>query len=234
VTKTFESWFQDNRTTPAGQDLREHYHAVMQMANRVEQNSGTGFAVSRSIAASRWQTNAQRNMNYLTAQTTRQEETEMHMHKPKRQQQSGSTALLVTYCHSARAARYNTWLLIKLTPKGVVFSFLFFSFLFFSFLFFSFRFFSFLFFSFLFFSSSLSSLHNSMNTHNKKHIGSHLKNQTYHIQQVLDGYCLDCKEVTTPESFLENGDKLVKTFQARCNTTLMKLACSKTQQGQAV
>ena len=37
------------------------------------------------------------------------------------------------------AARYNTWLLIKLTPKGVVFSFfLFFSFLFF--LFFSFRF----------------------------------------------------------------------------------------------
>ena len=50
------------------------------------------------------------------------------------------------------AARYNTWLLIKLTPNGVVFSFLFFSFLFFSFLFFSFLFFSFLFFSFLFFS----------------------------------------------------------------------------------
>ena len=63
------------------------------------------------------------------------------------------------------AARYNTWLLIKLTPKGVVFPFLFFvfflpfsflffsfSFLFFSFLFFSFLFFSFLFFSFLFFS----------------------------------------------------------------------------------
>ena len=37
------------------------------------------------------------------------------------------------------AARYNTWLLIKLSPKGVVFSFLFFSFLFFSFLFFSFH-----------------------------------------------------------------------------------------------
>ncbi len=38
------------------------------------------------------------------------------------------------------AAQYNTWLLIelKLTLKGVVFSFLFFSFLFFSFLFFSF------------------------------------------------------------------------------------------------
>ncbi len=35
------------------------------------------------------------------------------------------------------AARYNTWLLIKLTPKGVVFSFLFFSILFFSCLFFS-------------------------------------------------------------------------------------------------
>ncbi len=34
------------------------------------------------------------------------------------------------------AARYNTGLLNKLTPKGVVFSFLFFSFLFFSFLFF--------------------------------------------------------------------------------------------------
>ena len=31
-----------------------------------------------------------------------------------------------------RAAQYDTWLLIELTPKGVVFSFLFFSFLFFS------------------------------------------------------------------------------------------------------
>jgi len=39
------------------------------------------------------------------------------------------------------AARCNTWLLIQLTPKGVVF--LFFSFLFFSFLFFSFLFCSF-------------------------------------------------------------------------------------------
>jgi len=46
------------------------------------------------------------------------------------------------YVHFAWAARYNTWLLIKLTPKGVVFSFLFFSFLFFSFLFFSFLFLS--------------------------------------------------------------------------------------------
>jgi len=78
-------------------------------------------------------------------------------------------------CSHLWAARYNTWLLIKLTPKGVVFSFLFFSFLFLSFpflsfpflsfpflsfpflsfpflsfLFFSFLFFSFLFFSFLF------------------------------------------------------------------------------------
>ena len=44
------------------------------------------------------------------------------------------------------AAQYNTWLLIelKLTLKGVVFSFLSFSFLFFSFLFFSFLLFSFL------------------------------------------------------------------------------------------
>ncbi len=48
------------------------------------------------------------------------------------------------------AARYDTWLLIALTPEG--FSFLFFPFLFFSFLFFSFLFFPFLFFSFLFFS----------------------------------------------------------------------------------
>ncbi len=62
VTNTFESWFQDNRTVPTGQDLREHYHAVMQMANMVVQNSRTGFAISRSIAASRWQTNAQRPM----------------------------------------------------------------------------------------------------------------------------------------------------------------------------
>ncbi len=62
VTNTFESLFQDNRTIPAGQDLREHYHAVMQVANRVEQNSRNGFATDRSIAASRWQTNAQRPM----------------------------------------------------------------------------------------------------------------------------------------------------------------------------
>ncbi len=60
VTNTFESWFQDhNRTIPAGQDLREHYHAVMQMANRVVQNFGTRFAISRSIAANRSQMNAQ-------------------------------------------------------------------------------------------------------------------------------------------------------------------------------
>ena len=50
------------------------------------------------------------------------------------------------------AARFFTWLLIKLTLKGLFFSFLFFSFLFFSFLFFSCLVFSFLFFSFLFFS----------------------------------------------------------------------------------
>ncbi len=50
------------------------------------------------------------------------------------------------------AGRFDTWLPIELTSKGVVVSFLFFSFLFFSFLFFSFLFFSFLFFSFLFFS----------------------------------------------------------------------------------
>jgi len=40
----------------------------------------------------------------------------------------------------AWAAQYNTWILIKLTPKGIVFSLLFCSFLFFSFLFFSFLF----------------------------------------------------------------------------------------------
>jgi len=59
-----------------------------------------------------------------------------------------------------RAARYNAWLLIKLTPKEgflapasfLFFSFLFFSFLFFSFLFLSCLFLSFLVFSFLFFS----------------------------------------------------------------------------------
>ncbi len=63
VTNTFESRFRDNnRTIPAGQDLREHYHAVMQMAHRVVQNSRIGFAISRSLAASRWQTNAQRPM----------------------------------------------------------------------------------------------------------------------------------------------------------------------------
>ena len=63
VTSIFVSWFQDNnRTIPAGQDLREHYRAVMQMANRIVQNSRSGFAMSRSIAESRWQTNAQRPM----------------------------------------------------------------------------------------------------------------------------------------------------------------------------
>ncbi len=34
---------------------------------------------------------------------------------------------LLAVLHATWAARYNTWLLIKLTPKGVVFSFLFFS-----------------------------------------------------------------------------------------------------------
>jgi len=51
----------------------------------------------------------------------------------------------------AWAAWCNTWLLIKLMPKGTVFSFLFFSFLFFSFLFFSVLFCSVLFLSCLFF-----------------------------------------------------------------------------------
>ncbi len=32
---------------------------------------------------------------------------------------------LICYCKHVWAARYNTWLLIKLTPKGIVFSFLF-------------------------------------------------------------------------------------------------------------
>ncbi len=36
---------------------------------------------------------------------------------------------VICFIAYAWAARYNTWLLIKLTPKGVVFSFLFFSFL---------------------------------------------------------------------------------------------------------
>ena len=49
------------------------------------------------------------------------------------------------------AARYCTRLLIKLTPKGVVFPFLSFPFLSFPFLSFPFLFFSFLFFPFLFF-----------------------------------------------------------------------------------
>jgi len=47
------------------------------------------------------------------------------------------------------AARYNTWLLIKLMPKGVVFPFLSFLFLSFPFLSFPFLSFPFLFFSFL-------------------------------------------------------------------------------------
>ena len=65
---------------------------------------------------------------------------------------------LTEHGSQAWAAWWNTELLIKLTLKGVVFSFLFFSFLFFSFLFFSFLFFPFLFFSFLFFSFLLFSL----------------------------------------------------------------------------
>ena len=35
--------------------------------------------------------------------------------------------LAITVCSSIWAAQYNTWLLIKLMPKGAVFSFLFFS-----------------------------------------------------------------------------------------------------------
>ena len=63
VANNFESWFpHNNRTIPAGQDLRDHYHAVMQVANRAVQNSKSCLAISRSIATSRWQTNAQRPM----------------------------------------------------------------------------------------------------------------------------------------------------------------------------
>ena len=38
-----------------------------------------------------------------------------------------SSAPALNVCLGTWAARYNTWLFIKLTPKGVVFSFLFFS-----------------------------------------------------------------------------------------------------------
>ena len=63
VTNTFESWFQDNNgTIPHGRDLGKHYHAVMQVASRALQDSGTGFAISRSIAACRWQKNGQSPM----------------------------------------------------------------------------------------------------------------------------------------------------------------------------
>ena len=46
-------------------------------------------------------------------------------------------SLMVQVSFATWSARYNTGLLIKLTPKGVVFSFIFFYFLFFSVLFFS-------------------------------------------------------------------------------------------------
>ena len=59
VTNNFESWFQDIRTILAGQDTRENYH-VMHVASRVVQNYKTDFA--KSIAASKWQLNAQRLM----------------------------------------------------------------------------------------------------------------------------------------------------------------------------
>ena len=52
--------------------------------------------------------------------------------------------------HARWAAQYNTWLLIKLMPKGVVFSFPFHSFPFLSFPFLSFPFLSFPFLSFPF------------------------------------------------------------------------------------
>ncbi len=71
----------------------------------------------------------------------------------KKLQQVILSFIKIVHCNSNDwATRYNTWLLIKLTPKGAVFSFLFlflvFPPLFFSFLFFFFSF-LFLFFSFL-------------------------------------------------------------------------------------
>ena len=154
VTSTFESWFQDNnRTIPAGQGLREHYHAVVQMANRVVQNSRTGFAISRSIAASRWQTNAQRPMELPDS--------------PDNQARANG---------HAQAKKAATTRLHRTVGN------------------------------------SLSSLHTSMKTHRKIY-----KNQLQQIQQEQDAYCPGCKGVATAET------------QARCNTTLMKLACSKTQ-----
>ena len=48
--KRGDSWFQDNnRTIPAGPDLREHKHAVMQVANSVVHKSTTGFAVMHGM-----------------------------------------------------------------------------------------------------------------------------------------------------------------------------------------
>ncbi len=93
VTETCETLFnKNNRVIPAGQDLRGHYYAVMQMANRAVQNSETGFAISRSIAASRWQTNAHRAMKLPDSPDNQARVTEMDMHKPTRQQQLDSTA----------------------------------------------------------------------------------------------------------------------------------------------
>ncbi len=154
VTHTFESWFQDkNRTILPGQDLREHYNDVKQMANRVVQNSRTGFAISRSIAASRWQTNAPRFMEIPDS--------------PDNQARGNG---------HAQAQKAATTRLHRTVGN------------------------------------SLSSLHTSMKTHRKIY-----KNQLQQIQQEQDAYCPGCKGVATAET------------QARCNTTLMKLACSKTQ-----
>ena len=55
----FQNYQQGSTAQPVSTHHREHYHAVMQVANRVMEKSRTGFAISRGIAASRWRTNAQ-------------------------------------------------------------------------------------------------------------------------------------------------------------------------------
>ena len=122
VTNTFESWIQDNNgTIPAGQDLREHYYAVMQVVNRVVQNSRTGLAVSSKQQQADGKQTLKAPWKYLTAQTSRQQEINTqsqaplhpgqltvqpaHQHKMhgKIHKKSKST-------HTASAARLLFWL----------------------------------------------------------------------------------------------------------------------------
>ena len=99
VTNALEPWFQDNdRAIPTGQDLVLGSGTVLSC--RWQAGKCTipriGFAISRSIAASRWQTYAHRPMK--RPDSPDKQARGIDMHKQNKQEEPGSTVPWVAPC----------------------------------------------------------------------------------------------------------------------------------------